>query len=193
MPRPREFDLDMALDQAMQVFWAKGYEATSLGDLTDAMGVSRSSFYQAFGSKHDLYLSALDRYGDLSVSRLETQLDCGATVRNAIASVFDALIDRAMAPDGNCGCLLGNTAVERARHDPEAQVRVTAALDRIERAYREAVQRGQARGEIAADRDAGALARYFVSSANGLQVIAKARPDRQVLEDIKQTVLSILH
>ena len=192
MARPREFDVDMALDQAMQVFWAKGYEGTSLGDLTDAMGVSRSSFYQAFGSKHDLYLSALERYGDLSVSRLETQLDCGATTRNAIAAVFDALIDRAMAPDGRCGCLLGNTAVELARHDPRAQIRVTAALDRIERAYRDAIRRGQAKGEIAPHRDAGALARYFVSSANGLQVISKARPDREILEDIKQTTLSIL-
>jgi len=94
MARPREFDANDALEQAMQVFWDQGYQSTSLNALTRAMGISKSSFYEAFGSKHELYLSALEHYNATVSGRVTTNLNDSESAREAIASWFEFVIDR---------------------------------------------------------------------------------------------------
>ena len=87
MARPREFDSDQALEKAMQVFWTKGYEATSLSDLLSAMGISKSSFYATFGSKHELFLATLDRYGETHGAQLIALLKSNESPRKDRKSV----------------------------------------------------------------------------------------------------------
>ncbi len=192
MARPREFNPDEALEQAMQAFWSKGYEATSLSDLTRAMGISRSSFYETFGSKHALFLDAIERFGDTAVERSVAGLEGDGPARAAIAQVFGRVVDNAVGRGDRRGCFVCNCATEVSPHDPEAAARVAACLGRFEAAFHAAVTRGQRAGEIAADRDPRALARYLTSSLNGLGVMTKARPDRAALDDVVRVVLSAL-
>ena len=192
MARPREFDPDDALDKAMDAFWSKGYAATSLADLTGAMGISKSSLYETFGSKHALFLAAIDRYGDSTIDRNVRLLEGGTWAKGAIAAVFELFIDAATAEGDRRGCFVNNCAVEVSAHDDAAAGRVAACLARLEAAFARAVSRGQAAGEIPADHDVGALARFLTSSLQGLIVTAKANPDKDSLDDVVRYVLAAL-
>ncbi len=192
MARPREFNPEQALDKAMHVFWAKGYRSASLGDLTAAMGISKSSFYETFSSKHELYLSAIHRYDQRMGGWLAGLLEGGTSGRDAIANLFASLIDGALAGDDCRGCLLGNSAIEVSPHDAQVAEAVKRAMKRIAKAFYKAVVRGQDEGGISPHHEARSLARYLLSSVNGLLVVAKANPDRDILEDIARVTLSAL-
>lgn len=193
MARPREFDVDEALDRAMQVFWAKGYEATSLADLTTAMGLSKSSLYETFGNKHELFLSTLDYYNrTVTTQRVATLIESGGSTKTGISRVFNEIIDDILSKDERRGCFVTNCAVEVAACDPAAAKRVTAGLLHLEDTFFRAVKRGQDAGEISAKQDPRVLARYLTSSLNGMIVMAKAAPDRQALDDVAGVILSTL-
>ncbi len=192
MARPREFDTDDAIERAMGMFWTHGYAATSLADLTDAMGISKSSLYETYGNKHALFLAALRRYADSHLAEAVAILEGDRPGREAIAAVFDRLLGRALSGEPRAGCFLANCASELAPHDPEIARYVADALARMEDAFACAVARGQAAGDIARRHDARALARFLVTSANGLQVMSKAGRDRAALEEVKRIVLAAL-
>ena len=192
MARPREFDVDAALERAMQVFWAKGYESTSLDDLSEATGLGRSSLYAAFGDKRRLYLSALDRYEEGSAARINDALTRPVPVREAIAGFVARLVDEIVAGPGRRGCFIGNCAAELARDDREAAARVRRSLERIEAAFRDALGRAKTRGELAAAAEVDALARFFTAGIQGLRLVGKANPDRGALEDIAAVMLRAL-
>lgn len=188
MARPREFDPDTALERAMQVFWAKGYEATSLDDLCAATGLSRSSLYAAFGDKRDLLLQSLDRYADRGAARFAAAL-AEPPIQAALRHVLDEFIDQIVAGPGQRGCFVGNCAAELARSDREALARVRRSLARNEAIFRDALTAAQARGELPAASDPEALARFLVSGLQGLRLVGKANPDRAVLDDIAGVML----
>jgi TetR/AcrR family transcriptional repressor of nem operon len=192
MVRPREFNKDEALAQAMHAFWAKGYTATSLLNLIEAMGISKSSFYETFGSKHELFVTALDRYGDEIVRQVALRLEGAISPRQAIAGFFDMTVDDILTKEGRYGCLAINTAAELAAHDPEIAARVNAIFDRIADVLQKVISRGQVAGEIRADRQAGTLARYLMSTLTGLRVVGKAKQDRTALNDVVRVALSAL-
>jgi len=192
MARPREFDVDTALDRAMHLFWAKGYESTSLDDLCEATGLGRSSMYAAFDDKRALYLRALDHYEEGSAARLNDMLTRPIPVRNAISSFINWIIDDVVAGPGRRGCFIGNCAAELARDDREAANRVRRSLERIEAAFRDALGRAKARGEIGPSTDVTALARFFTAGIQGLRLIGKANPNRAVLDDIAGVMLRSL-
>jgi TetR/AcrR family transcriptional repressor of nem operon len=190
--RPREFDADAALERAMQAFWAKGYKATSLDDLCAATGLSRSSLYAAFGGKRALLHRSLNRYGEQGATRIAAALARPGPVREAVAAFVGDLIDRIVEGPGRRGCFIGNCAAELAHGDRATAVRVRRSLERIEGLFRDALARGQARGEIAASADVGSLARYLVAGIQGLRLVGKARPDRAALESIASVMLQCL-
>ncbi len=194
MARPREFDTTQALDQAMRVFWAQGFEATSLCDLLCAMGLSKSSLYETFGSKHELYLATLDHYNrTITTKHFATVIAAHESPKAGIAAVFQDLIDSMVKAEGGCcGCFLNNSAVEVALRDPAAARRVCDGLDQLESAFCEALCRARAAGEIPDHRDTQALARYLNCCLNGLMVMAKARPERGALEDVARIVLQAI-
>jgi len=192
MARPREFDADSALERATQVFWAKGYEATSLDDLCDATGLSRSSLYGAFGDKRDLLLRSLDRYSERGTTQIAATLEKAPSLREGLANLLREFIDQIVAGPGRRGCFIGNCAAELARHDREAMARVRESLARSQATFRAALARAQRRGEIASTADIAALARFLTSSFQGLRLVGKALPDRATLEDIAAVVLRCL-
>ncbi len=193
MARPREFDTQEALEKAMGVFWAQGYEASSLHDLTKAMEISKSSFYDTFGSKHDLFVSAIDHYNKHIATRRAAAVIAEAdTVKAGIAAVFRNAADSVIEGGDNCGCFLNNCAGEVAPHDSVATKHLAAGLKHIEEAFYGALSKARDCGEIDPWREPRALARYLAAALNGLIVVGKARPEPEMLEDIIDVTLAAL-
>ncbi|MEE8444346.1 MAG: TetR/AcrR family transcriptional regulator [Alphaproteobacteria bacterium] len=193
MARPREFDRNEALDQAMQLFWSRGYEATSMADLTRAMGLSKSSLYDSFGSKHELFLTTIDHYNETVASRRLAALikESGGGLAG-ITAVFDAFVEN-LSSDGEArGCFVCNAAIEVAAHDRAASARVCAGMSCLEAAFREAIVQGQAAGEIGNANNARSLARYLNAALNGILVMGKAGRDRAALADVARLTLEVL-
>ena len=191
MARPREFDLDQVLDSATRVFWARGYEHTSVDQLCDATGLGRSSLYGAFRHKRGLYVQALARYEEGSVARIRAALE-GRPVREGLARFLAGLVDAIVAGPGRRGCFIGNCAAELARLDRVAASRVRRSLARIEAEFASALEAAQGRGEIAKRADVLALARFITAGIQGLRLVGKANPDRKALEDVTAVMLRAL-
>ena len=192
MARPRAYDTDEALDRAAELFWANGFEGTSIQALEGRMGIRRGSLYHAFGDKQRLFLAALDRYDQVVLRRLADELAQGASGLAAIRQFFQARVDAARGTAHPPGCLITNSAVERAPTDPETHRKVRACLAEIEAAFFTALTRAQQAREIRATAGCRALARFLMNSAQGLAVQARAGVSRRVLDDVVQVTLSVL-
>jgi len=192
MARPREFDVNAALERAMDVFWSKGYEATSLDDLCEATGLSRSSLYATFGNKRDLLLQTVDRYIERRTPNIRAALAREPNIHKGIAALLREFIDQIVSGAGRRGCFLGNCAAELPRSDRTALARVRRGLARTEETFREALARAAAGGELPVGADVDALARFLTASFQGLRLVGKVNPDRAVLEDIAATILRCL-
>lgn len=192
MARHKAFNRDEVLDRAIEVFWTHGYEATSVQDLVDSMGINRGSLYDTFGDKHGLFLEALDRYEETFHSKMLGILDGSDSPRKAIERVFETVTRECACDSGKRGCLLTNTAVELSPQDNDTAARVQANFSRIESAFEKALHAAKKRGEIHAPHDTKALARFLTSSLHGLRVMSKAWPSRAVLQDVAQVALSTL-
>jgi TetR/AcrR family transcriptional repressor of nem operon len=192
MARQKEFDREGALDRAMGAFWTKGYAATSIEDLVAHMGIQRGSLYATFGDKRSLFLTALDRYQRVVTRELFEALEAPRSGLEAIRRFFRLRVERSLDRSRPPGCLVTNSAVELSRRDRGAAAKVGASLAGLEAAFLRALARARAQGELAARRDVRALARFLTSSAQGLSVMAKAFPERAVLEDVVAVVLAAL-
>ena len=192
MARPREFDREAVLDRAMTAFWSKGYAATSIEHLVDRMGIQRGSLYGTFGDKRTLFLAALERYQQVVARELFETLDAPGSGLEAIRGFFRRRVASALDRRRPAGCLVTNSAVELSRRDRGAAARIGGSLSKMEAAFRRALERARAAGELAPGRDVRALARFLTSSAQGLSVMAKAFPDRALLEDVVSVVLGAL-
>lgn len=192
MGRPREFDPDHVLEQAMRVFWRKGYAGVSVDDLCEATGLSRSSLYAAYGDKRTLYLRALERYESASIERLARAMAGEEPVRDRIARFLATLVDDIVRGPGRRGCFIGNCAAEVAAVDKATAARVRHSLERIEAVFFAALQDAQERGELTRTTDVRALARFVAASIQGMRLVGKTGADRQVLEDIARTIVGAL-
>ncbi len=192
MGRHKEFDRDVVLDRALQTFWSQGYQATSIQDLVERMGINRASIYGTFGDKQRLFLAALERY-ELIVTRKALEiLERPGSGREAIRAFFETKIRYALVPDRPKGCLMTNSAMERSGHDPETAARVAAALARVEEAFYGALGRARRAGEIGDRHSLRALARFLTACAQGMTVLGKARPDRELLRQVAEVALAAL-
>ena len=192
MARPREFDADAALDQAMELFWSNGYEATSLDDLCEVTQLSRSSFYATFGSKRNLLLRSVDRYVEQRNPRLAAILAQPLPIRDAFAALARQFIDQIVAGPGRRGCFLGNCAAELPRSNRAALARVRQGFASTEATFRDALIRAKSRGELPKSADVNALARFLMCGFQGLRLIGKVNADRANLRDIADTMLRCL-
>ena len=176
----------------MGVFWSKGYAATSIEDLVAHMGIQRGSLYGTFGDKRSLFLSALDRYQHVVARELVEALETPGSGLEAIRHFFRLRVEGSLDRRRPRGCLVTNSAVELTRSDRGAAAKVGDSLAKLEAAFLGALERARAGGELASTDDLRALARFLTSSAQGLSVMAKAAPDRKVLEDVVKVVLAVL-
>jgi TetR/AcrR family transcriptional repressor of nem operon len=171
--RPREFDVDLAVERAMQVFWSEGYHGTSLPDLLAATELSRGSLYAAFGDKHGIFLRALDRYIDQALRRLDQELSPSRNALAGLRACVDGYITRTDGAAGKRGCLVVATAMELAAHDREVADRIGRFFKAMEARLAAALVRAQDEGDVAADVDPGALAHMLVCLLEGLRVVRK--------------------
>lgn len=188
MARTKEFDPDVVIRAAMDLFWRKGYETTSMQDLVDHLGIGRGSIYATFGSKHDLFLLALDRYAEESGDGVLERFGRPGPVLPAVREFVRVVLDEALTEQK--GCLITNTAVECAADRPIAR-RVESTWDGLETAIAGALVRARGQGELAADRDPRALARFLVTLMQGLKVMAKV-PDERRMRDAVDQALTLL-
>ncbi len=192
MARPREFELEEVLDKAVETFWSRGYEATSIQDLVESMGIHRGSLYAAFRDKQGLFLTVLDRYRKVVVRKLLDLLESDPSGKAAIGKFFAAVVEHVLTGGPLRGCLVTNSAVERGLSDPETAKKVRFCLRQLEDGFYGTLQRAQGTGEIDQGRDLRALSRYLTSSLQGLLVIGKIRTDRGALEDVVEVTLQAL-
>ncbi len=192
MARPREFDHDRVVDRAVEVFWRKGFEATSIRDLVEATGLNRGSLYNTFGDKAGLFEAALERYmAGATPQHVVAAAETGPP-RQVIEEFFARLVEFGASDTDRRGCLMTNTAAEMAARDKDVAARVAAAFQGLEDALFRLIQRGQETGEIAPWRDPRALARFLVAAAQGLRITAKVNRNGAALENIAEIALASL-
>ena len=193
MARTKEFDPDAALQSALELFWRRGYEATSMADLVEHLGIGRASIYATFGNKHDLYLKALDRYGETHQPPLLRELSQPGPALPAVRAVVRRFAAEATDEERRAyGCFVTNTAAELAPHDPAAARRVELGWEHLETLLQSALVRAQAQGELPAERDPRALARMLLVLLQGLRVVGKASPDPTRVRDAAEQALTLL-
>ncbi|QEU96074.1 TetR/AcrR family transcriptional regulator [Streptomyces kanamyceticus] len=196
MARPRTFDEERALDAAMHAFWVKGYEATSTQDLCEATGLGRSSIYNTFSSKHDLFRRALARYMEtMNAGQTAILDDVERPATERLRALFDRVIDGEFATrqdDHSIGCLTVNTTVGLASRDAEAAGMLARDLEFRLASLGAVVRSGQLAGDITPKRDADTLARYLNAVIGGMRVSAQGGADRAALEAIAGTALDAL-
>ncbi|MFT5211032.1 MAG: AcrR family transcriptional regulator [Flavobacterium sp.] len=190
--RPRQFDEEAARELAMQLFWTQGYEATSLSDLLSAMGLSKSSFYQTFESKHALFEQSLVRYSAMLIGAMREGL---AGAPNAMAFIHAALSDIAketLDPRRRRGCLIMNTAAEFAQSDPGIARCVKAGMDASREVFIEAVTSAQFEGDITKSAKPQVLADYLVTTVIGLKTQVKAGAGSKQIRNIAEVSVMAL-
>jgi TetR/AcrR family transcriptional repressor of nem operon len=187
--RPRGFEVDEAIDQAIQVFWARGYEHTSLDDLLRAMQLSKSSFYQTFGSKQACYHRSIERYVEMAANPNALSLPPGLP---AIHRFFETMADDMTGMNPRHGCYIGLVAMEMGNRDPDAAERSAAGLRAVESRFRDCILAAQRDGDVSAKKDPVKLARALTSTFYGIQIMGRARLERDVIEDVIQTAMAQL-
>jgi AcrR family transcriptional regulator len=186
--RPRSFDADQALDRALQVFWRRGYEGTSLSDLTAAMGINRPSLYAAFGAKEALFRKALDRYAEGHASYVKEALE-QPTARRVVESLLRDAAVLLTDPRNPPGCL--NVQGALACGGDAEPVRRELALRRVaaQKVLGVRLKRAQAEGDLPADANPAELARYVATVLHGMSVQAASGATRAELLRVAHTAL----
>ena len=191
--RPREFDMDEALDQAIRVFCEQGYNATSIGDLIDAMGLASGSIYKAFRDKRAVFLAALDRHIVLRKEQIAAAARTSKPARERLRDVLAFFVESSKGAEGRRGCLVVGSAVELAIIDREVAARVNASIGKNEAFLADLIRQGQADGSIPDRIDSDATARVMVCLTQGLRVVGKsgrAPQDTAAAVDIAMKLLA---
>jgi TetR/AcrR family transcriptional repressor of nem operon len=187
--RHKEFDRQEALFAAMKVFWEKGFEATSLPDLTRAMGISRSSLYETFKDKETLFEEAMDNYQRMGREKFQA-LMAAPSVKEGLRDFFKRVIDNCVSPENPGGCFMVNTVVSASNLDPKIAKRMQESFGVMHQRMVDLIKHGQSKGEISKSKDVHALAGVIISTIMGINVISRIKKDRAFLETMVQGALS---
>lgn len=192
MAREKAFDKDEVLRKALNLFWEKGYNATSMQDLIDGLGISRSSLYDTFGDKRSLYVQALEAYRQTASVPLVQLIDNATDIRQFLKRLFSTTIRECTSADGSKGCFVTNAAVELAPHDDDIAKFVQEDQNSIEDALTRAFDKAQADGQITSKESPRSLARFILNTITGLRIVAKSHAGKKKYDDIVQVTLSVL-
>jgi len=192
MARPLGFDEELALDAAIECFRLRGYAATSVRDLTTAMGIGGTSLYNSFGGKRTLFIKALERYVERSVRARLHRLESSLPPKRAIRTLIEDVIERSLTDRTRGGCLLINSALEVAPHDPELAAEIAERLGEIEAFFHRSIVAAQAEGTIPRKQKSTDLSRLLLGILMAIRVLARSKPDRNLLEGMARPALATL-
>ena len=191
MARTKEFDPGDALRAAMELFWLRGYEATSMQDLVDHLGIGRASIYATFGNKRELYAAAVRRYSEEMGARNVEQLAAPGSALAAVCATVRSFAANGLSDPDRKGCLVTNTLVECLPADRELGLIAEGSVASLETAIALTLTRARAEGELSADADPRALAAFLVTFLQGVRVLGKSSDPRRLTVAVEQ-VLSFL-
>lgn len=191
MAGKKAFSPELALEKAMNLFWERGYEGSSIEDLVQYTGIGRGSLYDTFGDKHALYLAALDRYCKL-VAPISVFRDQPGSLQEVLENIFQVYIDKLVSDPARRGCFLVNTSIELASHDSDAFKKVQSGYNTLEEAFYVLLIKAQAAGEFAQTSDPRQFAHFLLGTLISIRVLARAKADRNTLQDIAKTALLAL-
>ncbi|MEV0642887.1 TetR/AcrR family transcriptional regulator [Streptomyces sp. NPDC050619] len=186
--RPRGFDADEALERAMRVFWEQGYEGASLTDLTNAMGITRTSMYAAFGNKDELFRKALERYTEGPASYADRALR-EPTARQVATAFLDGSVRATTRPGHPTGCFGVQGSLAAGDPGRDARDALIAWRNDGTSRLRDRFQRAVEEGDLPSDADPGLLARYLMAVANGIAVQAASGATREDLQQVADMAL----
>lgn len=192
--RIKEFDPEKVTDSAMDVFWHKGFSATSVQDLVEATGLSRSSLYSTFKNKEELYQQALYRYQLKTQTNIDLLSSTGS-VKKIISQLLSQIIEDEVTDIQHRGCLIANASLELAGHDERTAQTVKYNFERLKKALETLIIRGQQSGEITMHSSPHALALFFVNTIQGMRVLSKGcceQNRREFLCDVAEIALNTL-
>ncbi|WP_413736226.1 TetR/AcrR family transcriptional regulator [Sodalis sp. RH21] len=190
--RPREFDMEQALDKAIVTFRTKGYVATSIGDLSQAMGLSAGSLYKAFTDKRDLFMAAFERYTSLRNAGLRARIDAAATGRERLRAVLQFYVQSSHGLEGRRGCLVVGSAVGLDTFDRDLAGLVSQALGRNEDLLIDLIEQGKADGSISPVIDGKAAAGLMLCILLGMRVVGKTGRSLDEMTGLADLALNIL-
>lgn len=191
MPRAKEFDEAEVLDQALELFRARGFKHTSFADLVGELGVSRQSLYDTYGDKQTLYQTALKRYLDRALNGIRRKLEDPAPIREVLTGLFDALVAGGCS-NGSPGCFMVNSMVELSPHDADTRALAQTHAREIEGLFVSRLSAAQRKGEIAKSKDPVALARFLYHTMLGLSVASRALGERESLRQSSRLAVQVL-
>jgi TetR/AcrR family transcriptional repressor of nem operon len=192
MGRLKAFDQDQVLDRAVDCFWLRGYEATSVRDLADRMGIGGASLYNAYGDKRALFITALARYADRSMRGRIERLEKGGRPKEAIRAFLAEIIDRSLEDPDRKGCMLVNSALDVAPHDAAIGRVVADYLGELRAFFRRNLLAARAAGRVPRQADPDELASHLLGVVLGIRVLARTHADRAQLEAIARPALRLL-
>jgi TetR/AcrR family transcriptional repressor of nem operon len=192
MARNRQFDETQALAAAMQVFWENGYEGTSIQDLEDAMGLKRTSIYNAFGNKRALFERVTAFYKESVMARLFADMDAAPNIRDGIRRLLNSALDIHFDEANPGGCLVVLSVLESSQHDRQSQLSMQQTLHDLRHALQSRLARARKAGELAPDLDTAATATTIATAMTGMMVMGKANFTRAALKKTVNQVVGLL-
>jgi AcrR family transcriptional regulator len=193
MGRIRQFDERQALMAAMLVFWEKGYEGTSIQDLEDAMGMKRTSIYNAFGNKHQIFQRVMACYKESVMAELFTAMDSAPDVREGIRRLLNAALDIHFDEDNPGGCLVVLSVLESDQLDDQSRAQMQQTIHELKTALQTRLTRAKKAGELPADLDSAATATTIATTMTGMMVMGKANFSQAALKKTIDQVVSLLN
>lgn len=192
MSRTKDFDEGAVLNKALQLFWTKGYAATSAQDLVDALGISRSSLYDTFTDKRNLYIRALEQYRKQKTGAMVEMIDAATNIEELIRDMLKFVTSESIHDKQTKGCFMVNATIELAPQDKEIAAIINHNIEDVEDALTRAVKRGQESGQVSAHHSPRAIARFIYNTISGLRVTAKSGADKKVLDDIVKVSMGVI-
>lgn len=190
MPRPRAFDRDAALERALDVFWLRGYQGTSINELLTAMQLGRGSLYATFGGKADVFAAVLDLYRQRWGAMIARHAQAPGPARAVLIDLLRAMGKEIVGDRLGRGCLIANSAVELRYLEPAAQQVVRHSIDRLEAVFTALTTRAATEGELR--QDPVATARFLIAALNGIRDVVKAGGDRARIHDLVESLVATL-
>ena len=192
MARQKAFKKEEVLDKAMHLFWRKGYHGTSMQDLVDHLGISRSSMYDTFGGKYDLFLNSLSRYQNRQSEAVDRALSSDDDIQDFLRSFFMGVVEECRQDEEHKGCFTVNTSVELASHDEKIGTVVGEDISGFVQKFEQFFEKAQDSWQLSSEENPKALALMVYNTTAGIRLVSRTNPEDGVLESIAETAASKL-